>query len=122
MRYLLILLIFSIFLVPIQAQDEAQTPYEIALQRIEEARVSGATRLSLSELGLRELPPEIGQLSSLQDLYLDYNELSSLPIEIGNLNQLRTLSLSSNNLRILPSEIGNLDSLRRLSLQENQLS
>ena len=42
-----------------------QTPEEIAKERIEEARRTGATYLSLSGLNLTRLPPEIGQLTQL---------------------------------------------------------
>ena len=48
-------------------EDEA---YAEALKRIEKARKARETRLDLSKLGLETLPPEIGQLSSLQRLVL----------------------------------------------------
>jgi len=48
------------------AQDDEKSGYEIALERIEEARLTGATRLEFNNLGLTELPPEIGQLKSLK--------------------------------------------------------
>jgi internalin A len=103
-----------------QAQDEP-SPYDIALQRIEEARHSNATGLYLAELGLTQLPPEIGQLSSLQELALWNNQLLSLPPEIGQLSNLRGLNLGGNQLLSLPPEIGRLRSLERLHLNYNQL-
>ena len=39
----------------------------IALERIEEARISNATRLDIDFLYLQEIPPEIGQLVDLRD-------------------------------------------------------
>jgi Leucine-rich repeat (LRR) protein len=104
------------------AQDESQTPYDIALERILEAERTNATNLRLDELQLTELPPEIGNLNNLQRLWLDSNQLSSLPPEIGNLTNLQTLYLQENQLSSLPSEIGNLTNLQTLYLQENQLS
>lgn len=66
------------------------------------------------------LPPEIGNLSSLQQLVLPFNSLSSLPAEIGNLGSLQSLSLSNNQLSSLPAEIVNL-SLESLTLDDNCL-
>ncbi|MEM9503708.1 MAG: leucine-rich repeat domain-containing protein [Cyanobacteria bacterium P01_E01_bin.43] len=71
---------------------------------------------------LTELPPEIGQLTSLQTLHLVYNQLSRLPPEIGQLTNLKSLSLGSNQLSRLPPEIGQLTSLKSLDLFGNQLS
>jgi internalin A len=145
MRYLLLILIFCLFLVPAVAQDEAQSPYEIALERIEEARTRGARYLDLADLGLTELPQEIGSLEHLEELdlannlltalppeignlvnlgvlYLESNQLSSLPPEIGNLSNLRVLFLSKNLLTALPPEIGNLVNLTDLNLENNELS
>lgn len=68
------------------------------------------------------LPPEIGNLSNLTFLNLEFNHLSSLPPEIGNLSNLRHLDLWSNSLTSLPPEIGNLSSLRLLELADNNLT
>ncbi len=106
---------------PLQAQDDL-TPYEIALQHIEEARISGETELSLGWLDLRELPPEIGQLNNLEYLYVGRgNRLENLPPEIGNLINLRELYLAENQLTSLPSELWQLSNLERLSLGSNPL-
>src|SRR4051812_15171688 len=42
---------------------QERTAAEIALERIEKARRTGARELDLSELGLTTLPPEIGSLA-----------------------------------------------------------
>ncbi|GAB5493666.1 MAG: hypothetical protein Phog2KO_38810 [Phototrophicaceae bacterium] len=120
MRYFILILSLLLTISPISAQE--QTPYDIALARILEAEASGATELDLSELGLTELPPEIGNLANLETLRLYRNELSSLPPEIGNLVNLRFLSLSFNNLTSLPSEVGNLANLSSLRLAFNDLN
>ena len=56
------------------------------------------------------LPVEIGNLTELQIISLESNNLTgSLPQEIGNLINLEELILSSNNMRgELPKEIGNM--------------
>ena len=43
----------------------------------------------LSDRGLTTLPPEIGQLTSLQTLTLDHNQLAALPPEITQLTSLQ---------------------------------
>ena len=47
------------------------------LQVIREAADKGRTQLDLSARQLTALPSEIGQLTNLQTLNLDYNQLSA---------------------------------------------
>ncbi len=100
---------------------EQQEAYRTAQERIEACRRSGQPGLSLSNLALSALPPAIGQLSALTELYLQSNQLSALPPEIGRLPALTVLYLSGNQLVALPPEIGRLAALKVLSLSENQL-
>ena len=90
-----------------QAQDPGSA-YQRALDRIQAAKESGATELDLSGMRLAELPPEIGQLANLQELYLSENVLTSLPPELWQLTNLRVLDLSGNALTSLPPEVGQL--------------
>jgi hypothetical protein len=69
MRRFALLLILFILVLPSLAQDSTSTPYEIALQRIEEARVSGTIYLFLNQLDLEELPPELFNLTNLHELH-----------------------------------------------------
>ena len=84
---------------------------------------------------LTELPPEIGNLQSLEVLHLEGNKLTKLPSEIGNLHKLTELTVGNlvdidffgeqiiqNQLTELPSEIGNLQNLKKLQLRNNQLT
>ncbi|WP_419858617.1 leucine-rich repeat domain-containing protein [Candidatus Palauibacter irciniicola] len=70
------------------------------------------------------LPVELGQLSSLQSLALDRNELTgSIPAELGVLSNLEELRLDGNELTgSIPPELGNLSSLERLWLSSNNLT
>ena len=78
--------------------------------------------LDLSGNQLSTLPPEIGQLTGLLNLDINGNQLSALPPEIGQLTGLRGLFLNGNQLSVLPPEIGQMTGLRSLDLSENQLS
>jgi Leucine-rich repeat (LRR) protein len=63
------------------------------------------------------LPQTIGNMSSLEYLYLGNNDLRMLPVEIQNLNKLRTLDLSDNEIAGDPPEfLGQLESLIELDL------
>ena len=59
------------------------------------------------------LPPELGNLTALTELYLDSNNFSgSIPTELGSLTSLTDLNISSNQLSgSIPSELGSLTSL-----------
>ena len=70
---------------------------------------------------LTSVPAEIGQLTSLKDLYLYNNHLTSLRAEIGQLTLLQDLGWG-NQLTSVPAEIGQLMALRELWLGGNQLT
>ncbi len=78
--------------------------------------------LSLADLGLTSLPPQIGLLTQLTWLDLSSNQLTSLPPEIGLLTQLTWLDLKVNLLTSLPPQIGQLIQLISLDLSDNQLT
>ncbi len=92
------------------------------LKKIREAKRSEQTELVFSFDEIGEVPPEIGQLTSLKSLSLYGNQLASLPETIGQLTSLETLDLRNNQLTTLPETIGKLTSLKSLYLQGNQLA
>ena len=83
------------------------------------------TDLNLEENNLTgTLPPEIGDLTSLEGLRLENNSLSgAIPTEIGSMTSLKWLILKNNSLSgAIPTEIGNLTNLRQLHFDDNSLS
>jgi hypothetical protein len=82
-----------------------QSPKAIAGERIQAARRLRAPELDLSELGLRQLPPSIGQLTQLQRLNVSRNQLTALPEILEKLTQLQTLHLHDNPKLDLPPEV-----------------
>lgn len=82
------------------------------------------TGLVLSGFGLSgHLSPYIGNLSSLQSLQLQDNQLTGvIPDQITKLNSLRVLNMSSNRLGgMLPSNLTYLDELQILDLSSNKI-
>ncbi|PIA64690.1 hypothetical protein AQUCO_00100266v1 [Aquilegia coerulea] len=79
-------------------------------------------RLAICHFSIRYLPPEIGCLSTLEDLDLSFNKLKSLPQEITSLNDLRSLKVANNKLEELPIGISLLQSLETLDLSNNRLT
>ena len=83
------------------------------------------TGLYLSENRLSgEIPPDLGNLTSLRVLYLSTNGLSGeIPPDLGNLTSLRALDLTLNDLQgEIPPELGNLVNLQSLWIFANRLS
>lgn len=79
-------------------------------------------KLFLQDIALKVLPPEIGLLTNLSVLILSGNYLETLPPEIGLLTNLRVLIVKRNQLSYLPPEIGQLKCLQELDLGENKLT
>ncbi len=117
-----------------------------AAMRIDKAKRSREEDgLDLENLGLTGLPSQIGELSHLKDLNLNFNRLRSLPDQLGQLGRLKILNaggvnefskfprvilqleslvhldLSGNHLRRIPQKIGNLVNLTRLHLDSNDI-
>lgn len=67
------------------------------------------------------LPEWLTELTHLQELNLDRNNLAMLPTWFSKLGHLRSLDLSNNRLRILPEWFGSLTGLQSLELRHNQL-
>ena len=53
--------------------------------------------LNLSNLGLTDIPPELGKLTNLKKLYLAHNKLIKIPKEIGNLSEIENAYSTNGN-------------------------
>ena len=87
------------------------SPQRVTIVRLQKQNLTGS------------IPPGIGSLDKLKDLWLYTNELTGpLPAELGNLSDLETLMLSHNELSgQLPLALNNL-SLKRLWLKGNKFT
>ena len=82
-------------------------------------------RLALNANNLSgSIPPELGNLASLEDMWLSVNPLTgSIPPELGNLANLLTLLVWTNDLSgPIPPELGNLASLEALIIGGNNFT
>ncbi|MFP4288207.1 MAG: leucine-rich repeat domain-containing protein [Bacteroidota bacterium] len=91
------------------------------LEAIELAKEQKLKKLSLSNRGIRKIPPEIGRLTSVQKLDLSYNNIEELPDEFCHLTNLRSLYLNHNEIKELPERFGNLLNLNTLDLSNNKI-
>ncbi len=95
---------------------------EKALRRIEEAKAPTNTRLDLSSLGLKELPEQLFELTHLEELNLDNNQLSKFPLKISRLRSLKKLFASKNPINFIPASIThNIKSLELLQIDDAQI-
>jgi len=109
------------------AAKTRQKKLNLSGQKIKElppeiGQLTNLTELNLLANQITSLPPEIGQLTNLKELRLSNNQLASLPVEIWQLTNLTTLDLSNNQLSLLPAEIGRLKNLTSLFISNNQLA
>lgn len=98
---------------------EEQISYNMALRKIQQCHRAKWTQLDLSSLGLTSVPPELGQLTAVSVLHLQYNRLTGVPAEVGQLSGLTTLYLNNNRLVVIPEELSQLSALKQLFLHGN---
>lgn len=79
-------------------------------------------KAKLTQNRLRQVPEEICDLVSLENLEIDSNRLKILPLRLGQLTSLQRLNLSNNLLTFLPEDISHCISLKHLNLHTNKLT
>ena len=80
------------------------------------------TILDMSSNGLTTLPENLCTLPCLQELHVNWCELSALPENIGRLKNLKKLASGFNQLCSLPESICSLPCLETLLVNDNSLS
>ena len=78
--------------------------------------------LTISSDGTKTLSTKIGELTNLESLSIDINQINFLPADIGKLGKLTTLNANLNKLSALPNEIENLKNLKTLTLGKNNFN
>ncbi|XP_078071162.1 erbin isoform X2 [Mustelus asterias] len=78
------------------------------------------TVLDYSHCSLEQVPKEIFPFDkTLEELYLDANQIEELPKQLFNCQSLHKLSMPDNDLTVLPASIANLINLRELDVSKN---
>ncbi|XP_069795284.1 erbin isoform X2 [Narcine bancroftii] len=78
------------------------------------------TVLDYSHCSLEQVPKEIFPFDkTLEELYLDANQIEELPKQLFNCQSLHKLSMPDNDLTVLPASISNLINLRELDVSKN---
>ncbi|XP_056592170.1 erbin isoform X1 [Triplophysa dalaica] len=80
------------------------------------------TSLDYSHCSLEQVPKEIFSFEkTLEELYLDANQINELPKQLFNCQLLQRLSLPDNDLAVLPPGLANLINLRELDISKNNI-
>uniref|UniRef100_A0A671SVH1 Erbin n=1 Tax=Sinocyclocheilus anshuiensis TaxID=1608454 RepID=A0A671SVH1_9TELE len=80
------------------------------------------TSLDYSHCSLEQVPKEIFSFEkTLEELYLDANQIEELPKQLFNCQLLYRLSLPDNDLTVLPLGIANLINLKELDVSKNSI-
>ncbi|KAJ4825814.1 hypothetical protein Tsubulata_039764 [Turnera subulata] len=92
----------------------------VACSKTKLARV---VSLNLTGMGISgSLPPSLGKLTALKDIWLGGNKLSETIPDMGTLKELQTLHLENNQLKgPIPESLGTLQKIREIFLQNNYL-
>ncbi|XP_066522048.1 leucine-rich repeat-containing protein 7 isoform X5 [Hoplias malabaricus] len=76
--------------------------------------------LDYSHCSLQQVPKEIFSFErTLEELYLDANQIEELPKQLFNCQSLRKLSIPDNDLSSLPATIASLVNLKELDISKN---
>lgn len=79
------------------------------------------TCLKLWHNRISTIPASIGQVKTLESLFLSHNLLGALPPALFTLSKLRHLDVSHNSITVLPPNIGGLHNLQHLAINSNKL-
>lgn len=80
-------------------------------------RLTNLTRLDLGFNNLRELPPAIGSMRLLGELWVNNNPLTAIPRELAGCSALRVLLLQGTAVVKLPRELSRVAGLLEINLE-----
>ncbi len=86
---------------------------------VENGRITG---IFIPAGNLKTLPKDIGNLTSVRNLYVIKNILETLPDSIGGMSSLQRLFITDNQLTSIPESVAQLQSLEYLIIARNQLT
>ena len=87
-----------------------------------EKHMAPLVSLTLKLCEIKKLPLELGELTTLQELYLPGNQLKELPFTMPGLVKLKRLNLDSNCFEKFPDLVGHLPKLMHLSIDHNKFN
>lgn len=96
--------------------------YKYLMKQIERVSSGHWKIIDIVHLKIETLPPELFELTNLEELILHNTDLRILPKEVSKLINLKILKLDDNKLKTIPNEISSLKNLTYLSLQGNEIS
>ena len=70
---------------------------------------------------LPQIPDFVGDMDSLQQLFLSFNQIEKIPDTLRNLKRLKYFYIHHNELHFLPAWIAEMDSIERLGVGFNHL-
>ncbi|XP_064163428.1 erbin isoform X2 [Anguilla rostrata] len=80
------------------------------------------TSLDYSHCSLEQVPKDIfSHEKTLEELFLDANQIEDLPKQLFNCQLLYRLSMPDNDITVLPAAIANLINLRELDVSKNSI-
>jgi hypothetical protein len=81
----------------------------------------GLTTLSMRRCKLKEIPREIGELKSLEQIDMLGNSIKEIPEELFKLDKLKELDFRYNKISKISNKIKNLKKLEILYLENNNI-
>ncbi|ORY10292.1 L domain-like protein [Neocallimastix californiae] len=70
---------------------------------------------------LKSLPDSIGNLETLEELYLNNCAIKSLPDSFSNLKHLKVLKMYENKLSTIPQALSKITSLEEINISKNKI-
>lgn len=77
--------------------------------------------LNLRDQNIEDLPPHLGKMQNLHEIYCNENKLKSIVEEVFSLKNLKYFDFSDNLISEIPSNIAELDQLTDFHISNNKI-